>query len=350
MLPGVCLALSITAAAIWLADKIGVHVLGATGPSPVSPITVAIVLGILGGNLIGVPRYLAPGLDFCVKKLLRAGIVLIGLKLSLGDVMQLGAFGVPVVMLVIAAGLSCTLGVARWAGVSDGMGVLTAAATAICGVTAAVSVAPVIEASDEELSYAVANVTLFGVIGMFAYPYLAHAVFGTQSLGAGLFLGTSIHDTSQVMGAAMSYKQTFGDETAFKVATVTKLTRNVFLVAVVPLLAWLHARRKGGASKSTKLGDLFPTFVLAFLAMVCVRTIGDTLWPKHPGFAQVHKALSDQVAPALLGAALASVGLTTRLASLRGLGLKPLFVGGSAALLVGAFGMALALAAARLAS
>lgn len=354
LVPGVLAALAITSAAMWLADRIGTDLLHATGPSPISPITVAIVLGILLGNTMGVPATLSPGLDFCVKKLLRVGIVLIGLKLSLGDVRELGAIGVPVVMLVIAGGLSCTLGVARWAGLSDGLGLVTAAATAICGVTAAVSVAPVVEATDEELSYAVANVTLFGVIGMLCYPYLAHAVFGSRSLGAGLFLGTSIHDTSQVMGAAISYKQLFADETAFKVATVTKLTRNVFLVAVVPLLAWLSARRRGTSSKAANLVDLFPTFVLAFLAMVIVRTAGDALWPKghelHAGFTGVHKALSDKVAPVALGAALASVGLTTRLAQLRGLGLKPLFVGGSAALLVSGFGMTLALVAARLAS
>lgn len=347
--PGIVAAVAIAGAAILLADWIGSAILHATGPSPVSPITVAILIGIFIGNTAGVSPALSPGLEFCVKKVLRLGIVLIGLKLALGDVQKL-AICVPVVMGVIAGGLSLTLAISRWAGLPDGLGLLTAAATSICGVTAAVSVAPVIEATEEELSYAVANVTLFGVIGMLFYPYLAHGVFGAASKGAGLFLGTSIHDTSQVMGAALSYKQLFADETAFNVATVTKLTRNVFLVVVVPLLAWLHARR-GGAKRAVKVSDLFPTFVLGFLAMVLVRTAGDAMWPGKTGPAEtwiaVHKGLADKAGVFCLGAALASVGLTTNLRKLRNLGLKPLFVGACAALLVGGLGMGLAMLAVR---
>lgn len=346
IVPGILVAVVIAGAAILLADRIGTGILHAkTGQSPVSPITVAILIGILIGNTAGVPAVLSPGLDFCVKKVLRIGIVLIGLKLALGDVQKL-AICVPVVMGVIAGGLSLTLLISRWAGLPDGLGLLTAAATAICGVTAAVSVAPVIEATEEELSYAVANVTLFGVIGMLFYPYLAHAVFGAESKAAGMFLGTSIHDTSQVMGAALSYKQLFSDEVAFQTATVTKLTRNVFLVVVVPLLAWLHARR-GGQKREVKLADLFPTFVLGFIAMVLLRTAGDAYWP-GPKWVDTHKFLTETVAVFCLGAALASVGLTTNLRKLRSLGLKPLFVGGCAALLVGCLGMGLATLAVRL--
>lgn len=349
LVPGITAALAITGVAVWLAERIGHDLLHATGPSPVSPITVAIVLGIIIGNIMGPRQALAPGLEFCVQKLLRLGIVLIGLKLSIGDVAQLGLYGVPVVMLVIAGGLGFTLAMSRWAGLPFGLGLLTAAATSICGVTAAVSVAPVIEATDEELSYAVANVTLFGVVGMLFYPYLAHAVFGDRSMGAGLFLGTSIHDTSQVMGAALSYKQLFHDEVAFKVATVTKLTRNVFLVAVVPLLAWLHARRQGTARRGTNAVGLFPQFVLYFLLMVLVRTAVDVKFQTSATWISIWKALADTGATILLATALASVGLTTQLSRLRGLGLRPLFVGAFAALVVGGLGMGLALLVSRIA-
>lgn len=347
ILPGVALALAVTGVAMWLSQLIGTHVLGATGASPISPITVAIVLGILIGNAAGTPKVLAPGLDFCVQKLLRLGIVLIGLKLSLGDIVHLGAYGVPVVAVFIVTALASTMWVGRRLGVTDGLGMLTAAATSICGVTAAVSVAPVIEASDEELSYTVANVTLYGVFAMVFYPYLAHLVFGAQSLGAGLFLGTSIHDTSQVMGAALSYKQIFHDEVAFKVATITKLTRNMCLVGVVPLLAYLHARRKGAERRETRSATLFPRFVLYFLAMVLLRTAGDRYWPSDT-WKWLVKLLSDQCSLISLGAALASVGLTTQLARLRKLGLRPLWLGGLAATVVGALGMSLATLVTRL--
>jgi hypothetical protein len=101
------------------------------------------------------------------------------------------------------------------------------------------------------VAYTVANVTLFGLVAMLFYPYLAHALFGAASGAVGLFLGTGIHDTSQVMGASLSYKELFRDERALQVATVTKLTRNVFLVAVVAG-ARLQARAPHGPRRTPR--------------------------------------------------------------------------------------------------
>ena len=118
---------------------------------------------------------------------------------------------------------------------------MIAAGTSICGVTAIVSTAPAIEADEREVAYAVANVVAFGLFGMLAYPYLAHALLGSSET-IGLFLGTAVHDTSQVVGAALTYKQVYDDDVVLRVATVTKLTRNIFLAAVIPLLTWMHLK------------------------------------------------------------------------------------------------------------
>ena len=173
---------------------------------------------------------------------------------------------------------------------SDRLSTLAAASTAICGVTATVAVAPTIDADDREVAYTIANVTLFGIVAMFVYPYVAHALFAATSASAGLFLGTSIHETAQVMGAALSYREVFHDEAAMKIATVTKLTRNVCLVAVVPVLAWLHSRSQGSQSKRVNVLKLFPLFVLAFSpwrscapsAMPRSRTVSPTAFGMHP--------------------------------------------------------------------
>src|SRR5688500_13650404 len=117
-----------------------------------------------------------------------------------------------------------------------------AAGTSICGVTANVSTAPVIQADEREVAYAVANDVTFGLFGMLVYPYVAHALL-RPSETVGLFLGTAIHDTSQVVGAALTYRQMYDDDVVLRVATVTKLTRNLFLAAVIPLLAWMHMRK-----------------------------------------------------------------------------------------------------------
>jgi uncharacterized integral membrane protein (TIGR00698 family) len=359
LLPGLFLALSVMLLAEQLSIRIGRVALRLQGidpaghPSAVSGITCSIVIGVTLANLLGVHPIFRSGLDFSVKKLLRLGIILVGVKLSLFDVIRLGVWGVPVVAIIIVSALLLTTWITRRLGLSDRLGALAAASTAICGVTAAVAVAPTVDADEKELAYTVANVTLFGMLAMFIYPYLAHSLFGAHSGGAGLFLGTAIHDTSQVMGAALTYNDVFGDELALKVATITKLTRNVFLAGVVPLLAYHFARKQGGARKQVNVAKLFPLFVLGFLAMAVVRSIGDAgvasnsqlafgQW-NPAAWARLTKSLGEGWASSLLGTAMASVGLSTNLKSLRGLGLKPMYVGAASALIVGGIGLFLAM-------
>ncbi|WP_373044907.1 YeiH family protein [Vulgatibacter sp.] len=357
VVPGVLLALGIAIGASFLADALGAAVLRFQGldpagrGSPISAISVAVVLGLILANVVDLPKIFGAGLGFSVKKILRLGIILVGIKLSVIDVLQVGAIGIPIVVALVLFALAATLWIAKRAGLSNQLGSLAAASTAICGITATVAIAPSIEADDKEVAYTVANVTLFGLFGMLAYPYLAHFLFGDASSSAGLFLGTAIHDTSQVMGAALSYKEVFADERAMQVATVAKLTRNALLVAVVPFLAFLHARRAGHAGKKVPLAKLFPVFVLGFLALSLVRTLGDVglqggglalgAWDAA-SWKSMAKFIGEKSATVALGTALAAVGLTTRLSVFKKLGLKPFFVGLSAALIVGVAALALA--------
>ncbi len=358
LLPGIALAAAVMLAAHALAALLGRGLLRLEGidpagrPSPVSGIMVAILVGMLVANTAGVPRLFLPGLHFAMKKLLRLGIILVGIRLSLLDVASLGALAVPVVATIVVVALVVTTWFARRIGVSENLGTLAAASTAICGVTAALAVAPAIEADEREVAYTIANVTLFGALAMFVYPYLAHALFGSTSAAVGLFLGTGIHDTSQVMGAALSYKELFHDERALKVATVTKLTRNLFLAAVVPFLAYRHARRRGGAGGAPiRLRTLFPIFVAGFVAMALVRSAGDAslartglAWGLLDGapWTRLVKLLGETWSGAALATAMAGVGLTTRFSVFRGLGAKPLYVGALSATVVGALALLLA--------
>jgi uncharacterized integral membrane protein (TIGR00698 family) len=355
--PGLAAAVAVMLVADEVARWLGAAVLRLEGldpagrSSPISGISMAIVLGIALGHAIRLPASLRPGLAFAVRRMLRLGIILAGIRLSFFDVLKLGAWGVPVVAVIVVVALLAAHGLARALGVSDNLGTLAAASTAICGVTAAVSVGPVIEADENEVAYTVANVTLFGLVAMLAYPYLAHGLFGGHSGSAGLFLGTGIHDTSQVMGAALSYRDLFRDETAFRVATVTKLTRNVFLVAVVPLLAWTHFRRTGHAGGRVRIAKLFPLFVLGFLALAIVRSLGDAgLASSGAAFGSwdavrwsaIVKAIGETAATAALATAMAGVGLSTDLRAFGKMGWRPLYVGGLSAVLVAALALALA--------
>ena len=359
LLPGIGAALAVMMAGFWLADVSGRAILAVQGlgggGSPISGVPVAIVLGLLLRNMFSLPPALTPGLKFCVTTVLRLGIVLVGIRLSAFDVARLGLAGLPVVLAAVAAGIIFVTWFNRRLGLPPRLGTLIAAGTSICGVTAIVSTAPAIDADEREVAYAVANVVAFGLFGMLVYPYLAHAVF-SRSETVGLFLGTAIHDTSQVVGASLTYRQMFADDVVLRVATVTKLTRNLCLAAVIPLLTWLHVRgERHTAAKRQSLSwkTLVPSFVLGFVAMAIIRTIGDaTLHATGAAFgafnATAWSALTTQVGDfwasrVFLGTAMAAVGLNTNLSVFQGVGARPFAVGFAGALVVGAVGMTMAL-------
>ncbi|HYB94257.1 MAG TPA: putative sulfate exporter family transporter [Vicinamibacterales bacterium] len=358
-LPGVAAALAVMLAGFWLADRIGEGILaaqGLIGSSPISGVPVAIVLGLLLRNLLPLPAALNPGLKFATTTLLRAGIVLVGIRLSVFDVLKLGIAGLPVVLGAIVTGLLFVTWFNRKLGLPPRLGTLIAAGTSICGVTAIVSTAPAIDADEREVAYAVANVVAFGLLGMLLYPYVAHALLPTSET-IGLFLGTAVHDTSQVIGSALTYRQIYGDDVVLRVATVTKLTRNIFLALVIPVLTWMHLKNQGGsrlsAGSRTKLSSLVPGFVIGFVLMAVVRSIGDwTLQTTGTAFGvwdadrwtAITRSLGDYWASQiLLGTAMAAVGLNTNVAVFKGVGLKPFAVGMAGALVVGAVGMTLAI-------
>lgn len=342
----------------WLADQIGRQILaaqGLTGSSPVSGVPVAIVLGLLLRNALPLPASLAPGLKFATTTILRAGIIIVGIRLSFFDVLKLGIAGLPVVLAAITTGMLFVTWFNRKLGLPPRLGTLIAAGTSICGVTAIVSTAPAIEADEREVAYAVANVVAFGLMGMLLYPYFTHALLGSSET-IGLFLGTAVHDTSQVVGAALTYKQMYGDDVVLRVATVTKLTRNIFLAAVIPILTWMHLKSTHAASgkpMKTSLKSLVPGFVLGFVAMAVVRSIGDATFGSTgaafgvlsaESWASITKQLGDfWASQVFLGTAMAAVGLNTTFAVFKGVGVKPFAVGMAGAIVVGTVGMTMAI-------
>jgi uncharacterized integral membrane protein (TIGR00698 family) len=357
--PGLAAAALVMIAGFWLADLVGRAILSAqglgAGSSPISGVPIAIVLGLLLRNLFRLPAALTPGLKFCVTTVLRLGIVLVGIRLSAFDVARLGLAGLPVVLAAVATGLVFVTWFNRRLGLPPRLGTLIAAGTSICGVTAIVSTAPAIEADEREVAYAVANVVAFGLFGMLAYPYLAHLLL-QRSETVGLFLGTAVHDTSQVVGAALTYRQMYADDVVLRVATVTKLTRNLCLAGVIPVLTWMHLRasRATGARRTTiSWKTLVPLFVLGFVGMAVVRTIGDAtlqssgeaygVWDTT-AWARLTNQIGDFWASrVMLGTAMAAVGLNTSFAVFKGVGAKPFVVGLAGALAVGLAGMTMAL-------
>jgi len=337
-LPGLVLAFAIAVLGRTLADLPN-EVLGVT-KTPLSPILVAILLGLVVRNTIGLPSVFEAGLALSLKRILRVGVALLGIRLSLAAAGAISLVALPIVFGCIAMALFFVTRLGKLVGLPPRLTTLIAVGTAICGNSAIVAMAPTIEATDDEVSYAVGCITLFGLIALMVHPFLAHSLFGGDPTLAGLFLGTAIHDTAQVAGAGLVYVAQFGTPETLDVATITKLQRNMFMLAVIPLMAFTSQRRQPNASLVAQVRAAIPFFVLGFLAMSLVRTVGDLgdeafgLLDRSTWTALISSTTT--TATWCLTIAMAAVGLGTSFSRLKGLGLRPIGVGFAAATLVGA--------------
>ncbi len=330
MLPGILFAvlLAVAAKAFWYL----------TG-SAVSPVLCAIALGILWRNVVGAGTWAEAGIEFAGRQLLRVGIALIGLRLTLLVLADVSMAAIPVVLAAVTVAIVTALGLGRLLGVSAGMRQLLAAGTAICGCTAIIAVAPAIHARKADVGIALTCVVLFGSLAMVGYPWLAGALFGESALQAGMFLGASIHDTSQVVGASLIYSEQFGVPDAVPVAGLTKFLRTLGLLILVPAAAWWGARQSAAESGGATAGlgrRAVPVFVLCFVGLVILRTVGDATadtwmpqWQAALGAAQIASEW-------LLLIGMAAVGLGVTFAHLREAGWRPILLSFLAALATGA--------------
>jgi uncharacterized integral membrane protein (TIGR00698 family) len=333
--PGVLAALAVAVGArllhVALPDRVG---------QVVGEVLIAVVIGLAVGNLLHLPARLESGLRFAFGTLLKTAIVLLGASLSLAEVGRVG--GRVVFQIVALMALALALGhlLGRWLGVPPRVASLIGVGTAVCGNTAISAVAPVIRARDEEVSFAIATNTLFGTVAVLAYPVIGH-LLGLSNGVFGVWAGTAVNDTSQVVAAGFAYSEAAG-----QMATTVKLTRNALMGLVILFMGWLYREpgvNGGAASPWRRLVDSFPVFVLGFLALSALRTLG--------AFEVFSQALGVDLLAALLVAAkllilvaLAAVGLSTRFTELRKIGFKPLYVGLAVATAVAATSLGLTLA------
>lgn len=285
-----------------------------------SPLVVGIALGAIVANVTTLSDAFAPGTAFAARSLLRLGIVLLGLRLSLGDLAGLGADGLIVVAMVVTVTFFGTQWLGRRLGVAPQLGMLVATGYAICGASAIAAVNGVVHADEEETAYAITLVTICGTLSIFVLPAIAD-VLGLVGAGFGTWVGGSVHDVGQVVATA-----SHGDAAAVEAATVVKLTRVVLLAPLVAMVA-LSARRRRTASLSAAAADpvvdehppLLPLFVVGFLAAIAVRTTGVL----SDGVLEV----AADVEKWLLTLALVGMGLHVRIARMRLLGARPLALG-----------------------
>ena len=331
-LPGLAFAVALAVAAKGVSLASG---------GTLSSILCAILLGVLWRNVAGIGGWADAGVAFAGNVLLRAGIALIGLRLTLAVLTEISLAALPVVIACIAVALLAAMAFGRLLRVGPGLQRLLAAGTAICGCTAIVALAPILRSRQQDVGIAIACVVLFGSLAMVAYPWIAHVYFGADVAAAGMFFGASIQDTSQVVGAALIYAEQFGAPDAVAVAGLTKFMRTFGLLVLVPVTAmWMarsHSRADPTAPDSLRARAM-PWFVVVFIALVGLRTAGD-VWFDGPAWRALLTA-ANQASEMLLLCGMAAVGLGITFANLREAGWRPLAVAFLAAAATGATALA----------
>lgn len=317
-LPGLALGALVTAAS-FLPRTFGLPGLG-----QLSPLMVAVLLGMLIRNTLGRPESARVGLALSLRQPLRLGIVLLGLQVTLAELLGIGWAGL--LLLVAAVGLTVmvTVQLGRWLGVPQGLSLLIATGTGICGASAIVAANTVVKDSDESVAYALATVTLFGTIAMFVYPAMGAALALTSD-AYGLWVGASVHEVAQVVAAGFARGDMSGE-----LATISKLARVLLLAPVViGLGVYLQAERNRASNDNarTQAQIPMPWFVFGFLAMVMIASTGwvPMMW----------RSSSALLAQVLLAFALSAVGLETDIRRLIAQGWQPLALGAVSTLFIG---------------
>jgi uncharacterized integral membrane protein (TIGR00698 family) len=288
----------------------------------------SILIGIVLHNSIGTPRLAKPGVTFCVRRVLRFAIILLGLQLTAEQVVEVGAAGIAIIAATLIATFFFTTWLGRIIGVDRKLSQLIAAGTSICGASAVIATNTVTNAHDEDVAYAVACVTVFGSIAMFVYPLLP-GLLHLDAHAYGLWAGASIHEIAQVMAAAYQDGQRAGDA-----AAIAKLSRVAMLAPVVIVLGVLAARRTHSGDRTGPSAKApMPWFVLGFIALVGLNSL--VAIPANA------KAMIVLLTTFLMSMALAAMGLETDVAKLRAKGIRPLLLGLAAFLFVATFSLSL---------
>jgi uncharacterized integral membrane protein (TIGR00698 family) len=301
--PGVTASVVIAIASMFLAQHYGA-----------SAMLFALLLG-LALNFLGQEGRTVPGVQWSASTLLRIGVALLGLRITLGEI---GALGWPITLTVVTAvALTIVLGVliARAVALPSTFGVLSGGAVAICGVSAALAVSAVLPKHanlNRDTIFTAISVTALSTIAMVLYPMLSHAL-GFSERDAGIFLGATIHDVAQVIGAGYSVSHDAGDT-----ATIVKLLRVAMLLPVILVLSMIYRRAQLASSNesgTSKRPPLLPWFAYVFGALVLINSM--IALPKPV------TAFASDVSRFFLVVAIAAIGMKTQLKELLSLGWRP---------------------------
>lgn len=300
--PGMAVSITVAAAATFLSEHYGAPVL-----------LFALLLG-MGLNFLSAEGSCKAGIEYTARSVLRIGVALLGMRITLGQIAELGWMPVLLVVTLVVVTISLSVVVAKWMGFQRLFGMLTGGATAICGASAALALAaslPNHPQKERATLFTVIGVSVLSTLAMILYPMIAR-FFELTPVEAGVFLGATIHDVAQVVGAGYSMSTETGD-----VATVVKLMRVAMLLPVIVVAAMI-TRRQGADGPLGKRPPLLPLFAVGFLVLACINSTGWVPVPLQEGVNGLSRWC--------LVIAIAAIGMKTQLKELAAVGIKPILL------------------------
>ena len=314
-IPGFAAAMAIAAVSRWLESLLPIHLIGAS--------VIALFIGMIINHFHKPGKTMAAGIKFTSKKVLKFAIILLGASLSIGTIMHIGRLSLTVMVFTL---LTCFGGgyfIGKALGLNWKLSNLISAGTGICGGSAIAAIAPVIDAEDVDVAYAISATFLFDMAMIVLFPIMGRAL-GLSDMAYGLWAGTAVNDTSSVVAAGYAFSEAAGD-----FATMVKLTRTLSIIPTVLVFASIQLRIKRreslarGESSDAKMEvnflKLFPWFILGFLVMAGLNSAGL--------FSPQLSAAAKSLSKFLMVAALAAIGLNTSFKDMKKAGIQPMIHG-----------------------
>ena len=286
--------------------------------------------GLLGASIIALfmgtiinsffhPDWLKPALKFTSKKILKAAIVLLGASLSVGTIMSVGKMTFFVMIFTFAMCFGGGYFIRKLFGLNWKLSNLISAGTGICGGSAVAAIAPVIDADDKDIAFAMSSTFLFDMVMIALYPLMGKAL-GMSDIAYGIWAGTSVNDTASVVASGYAFSEAAGD-----FATMVKLTRTIAIIPTVLVFAWIGTRikqkelKEAGQGKKVNLIKIIPWFIGGFLLLAVLNSVGC--------IPVAASGVIKTTSKFLMVTALAAIGLNTSLLDFKKAGLKPMFYG-----------------------
>ena len=307
---GVAICFAVAALSVLVEKLIPGELLGAS--------IIALFMGTIINSFFH-PAWMKPALKFASKKILKAAIVLLGASLSIRTIMSVGQMTFFVMIFTFAMCFGGGYFIRKMFGLNWKLSNLISAGTGICGGSAVAAIAPVIDADDKDIAFAMSSTFLFDMVMIALYPLMGKAL-GMTDIAYGIWAGTSVNDTASVVASGYAFSEAAGD-----FATMVKLTRTIAIIPTVLVFAWIGVRMKKkemqatGDGKKVNMMKIIPWFIGGFLLLAVLNSVGCIPVAVAAGIKSTSKFL--------MVTALAAIGLSTSITDFKKAGLKPMFYG-----------------------